>query len=83
MSDDFIALVPADPRFAASSDAQNRVAAILKRLAPSSDSIEPEVSEAIRFHDAGANFEGKPKQQRAWRSAQPLGRTTARRPPLR
>jgi hypothetical protein len=57
MSDDFIVLVPSDPKFAASLDAQKRVAAILRRLAPSADSIEPEVSEAIRFHDAGSNFE--------------------------
>jgi hypothetical protein len=57
MSDDFIVLVPSDSKFAASPDAQRRVAAILRRLAPSADSIEPEVSEAIRFHDAGSNFE--------------------------
>lgn len=57
MSDDFIVLVPKDPGFAASTDAQKRVAAILRRLAPSADHIEPEVSEAIRFHDAGSNFE--------------------------
>ena len=30
MSDDFIVLVPSDPKFAASPDAQRRVAAILK-----------------------------------------------------
>ncbi len=57
MSDDFIVLVPRDPRFAASFDAQTRVVAVLRRLAPSADLVEPEVSDAIRFHDAGANFE--------------------------
>ena len=57
MSDDYIVLVPRDPKFVASSDAQKRVAAILRQLAPSADNIEPEVSEAIRFHDAGSNFE--------------------------
>jgi hypothetical protein len=58
MSDDFIVLVPRDPKFAASVVAQKRVTDVLRRLAPSADSIEPEVSDAIRFHDAGANFEG-------------------------
>jgi len=58
MSDDFIVLVPSDPEFAASSDTLKRVAAVLHRLAPSADRIEPEVSRAIRFHDAGSNFEG-------------------------
>jgi hypothetical protein len=57
MSDDFIVLVPRDPTHAASLDGQRRVAQILRRLAPSAESIKPEVSEAIRFHDAGANFE--------------------------
>ena len=57
MSDDFIILVPRDPDSAASHDVQARVAAVLKRLAPSAESITPEVSEAIRFHDAGENFE--------------------------
>lgn len=57
MSDNFIVLVPKDPRFAASTDVQRRVAEILRRLAPKADSIEPEVSEAIRFHDAGSNLE--------------------------
>jgi hypothetical protein len=57
MSDDFIVLVPRDPSWVATSDVQQRVTTILKRLAPSADSITPEVSEAIRFHDAGANFE--------------------------
>jgi len=57
MSDDFIVLVPSDPDVAASSEVQLRVAALLKRLAPSADSITPEVTDAIRFHDAGTNFE--------------------------
>jgi|SRR5215831_11928164 len=57
MSDDFIVLVPSDPELSASPDALKRVAEILQRLAPSADSVEPEVSKAIRFHDAGSNFE--------------------------
>jgi hypothetical protein len=57
MSDDYIVIVPRDPRFAASLDAQERVAAVLRRLAPSAGSVDPEVSDAIRFHDAGSNFE--------------------------
>lgn len=57
MSDDFIVLVPRNPSYAASRDVQDRVAAILKRLAPSADSITPQVSDSIRFHDAGANVE--------------------------
>jgi hypothetical protein len=57
MSDDFIVLVPRDPSYAAPPDVQQRVAAVLKRLAPSADKITPEVSETIRFHDAGASFE--------------------------
>jgi hypothetical protein len=57
MSDDFIVLVPSDPTCAAPLEVQQRVVAVLKRLAPSAASIVPQVSEAIRFHDAGANFE--------------------------
>ncbi len=57
MSDDFIILVPRDPQSAASLDVQVRVVALLKRIAPSAESITPEVSEAIRFHDAGENLE--------------------------
>src|SRR5688500_9144980 len=57
MSDNFIVLVSRDPAWKAEPHVQERVAAILRRLAPSADSITPEVSEAIRFHDAGSNFE--------------------------
>ena len=58
MSDDFIVLVSRDPSWRAEPLVLERVTAILRRLAPSADSITPEVSEAIRFHDAGSNFEG-------------------------
>jgi hypothetical protein len=58
MSDYFIVLVPRDPTWVAAPQVQERVTAILRSLAPSADSVTPEVSEAIRFHDAGSNFEG-------------------------
>jgi hypothetical protein len=57
MSDDFIVFVPSDPSYAASEEVQQRVLAVLKRLAPSGDAIFTVVSESIHFHDAGANFE--------------------------
>lgn len=57
MSADFIVVVPSDPACVVTPEAQLRVAAILKRLAPAAESITPEVSKAIRFHDCGSNFE--------------------------
>jgi hypothetical protein len=57
MSDDYFVLVPRDPRLAASSEVQQRVLSVLRRIAPDADDIACEVSKEVRFHDAGSNFE--------------------------
>lgn len=57
MSDNWIALIPEDPRFV--PDASQREAARAKfvAIAPEADKVEIKVSDRIQFFDCGANLE--------------------------
>jgi hypothetical protein len=57
MSDAFIVIVPRDANCVLSPDVERRVTELLKRLAESAESVTSEVSEVVRFHDCGENFE--------------------------
>lgn len=57
MSDNWIALVPEDPRFLPDAAKQQRARDRFAELAPEADEIEIKVSENVVFFDCGGNFE--------------------------
>ena len=57
MSDNWIALIPEDPRCVPDAAKQRRARDRFAEIAPESDEIEIKVSEKIEFFDCGANFE--------------------------
>ena len=57
MSDDFIVIVPGDPTHVPSEGTQLQVSVLLRRFAPSADSITSNVETAVQFYDCGGNFE--------------------------
>jgi hypothetical protein len=63
MSDDYILVIPRDPRYVPTLPVQRRVVELLAQLAPGAEDITAETSEEIRFFDCGENFEriGCPK----------------------
>jgi hypothetical protein len=58
MSDDYILVIPRDPRYVPTPEVQRRLVELLERLAPNAEDITVETSEEIRFFDCGENFEG-------------------------
>lgn len=56
MSDNWIAIVPEDPRFVPSAPAQIRARDRFSEIAPDADEIEIKVSENVQFFDCGANL---------------------------
>lgn len=57
MSDNWIALVPEDPRFVPDAAKQQRARDRFAEIAPEADEIEIKVSENVVFFDCGGNFE--------------------------
>jgi hypothetical protein len=57
MSDDWITLIPEDPRFVPAPEKQKLACLKFREIAPSADEIEIRASETIEFHHCGANFE--------------------------
>jgi hypothetical protein len=57
MSDNWIALVPEDPRFVPEQARQSRARDRFAEIAPDAEEIEIKVSERIEFFDCGANLE--------------------------
>jgi hypothetical protein len=57
MSDNWIALIPEDPRFVPDAVSQRRARARFAEIAPKADDISIKVSEKVEFFDCGANFE--------------------------
>src|SRR4051812_42080267 len=57
MSDNWIALIPEDPRFVPDHERQLRARDRFGEIAPDSDEIVIKVFETIRFFDCGGNFE--------------------------
>lgn len=57
MSDHVTTLIPTDPRFIPSEQAQHAAAALLREIAPEADEVASEVDEVVQFRDCGGNFE--------------------------
>jgi hypothetical protein len=57
MSDNWIALIPDDPRFIPDTTGQRRARDRFAEIAPQADEIEIKVSEKVEFFDCEANFE--------------------------
>src|SRR5688572_7924312 len=57
MSDNWIALIPENPRFVPDAKKQRRARDRFAEIAPEADEIEIKVSEAVAFFDCGGNFE--------------------------
>jgi hypothetical protein len=57
MSDNWIALVPEDPRFVPDAAKQRRAHKRFAEIAPEADEIEIKVSKKVVFFDCGGNFE--------------------------
>jgi hypothetical protein len=58
MSDNWIALIPKDPRFVPNAAARRQARDRFAEIAPEADEIEAAVSENVKFYDCGGNFEG-------------------------
>jgi hypothetical protein len=57
MSDNWIALIPEDPRFVPDLTKQRRARDRFAEIAPDADEIEIKVSESVEFFDCGTHFE--------------------------
>jgi hypothetical protein len=57
MSDNWIMLIPEDPKFIPEAAKQSRALDRLAEIAPEADEIEIKVCEKVEFCDCGANFE--------------------------
>ena len=57
MSDNWIALIPEDPRFVPDEARQRRACDRFAEIAPEADEIVIKVSERVEFFDCGANME--------------------------
>ncbi len=57
MSDNWIALIPEDPRFVPDEAKQRQARDRFAEVAPEADEIDIKVSENVRFFDCGGNFE--------------------------
>jgi hypothetical protein len=57
MSDNWIALIPEDPRFVPNAAKQRRARDRFFEIAPEADEIEITLSEKVVFFDCGGNFE--------------------------
>ena len=57
MSDNWIALVPEDPRFVPKASQRRRARDRFAEIAPDADEIEIKVSKTVHFFDCGANLE--------------------------
>jgi len=57
MSDNWIILIPENPRMIPAQDQQQHALRAFRELAPKSDQVEIEVSDELRFIDCGQNFE--------------------------
>jgi hypothetical protein len=57
MSDNWIALIPEDPRFIPDAAKRSRARDRFAEIAPDADEIEIKVCEKVEFFDCGANFE--------------------------
>ena len=57
MSDNWIALIPEDPRFVPEAARRSRARDRFCEIAPAADEVAIKVSDTVEFFDCGANFE--------------------------
>ena len=57
MSDNWIIIIPQDPEFVPSKQAQESAILFFQELAPSADEIKVKLSDRIRFIDCGSNLD--------------------------
>ena len=57
MSDNWIVLIPEDPRFVPAPKLRTRARDRLAEIAPEAEGIEIKVSRTVEFFDCGGNFE--------------------------
>lgn len=57
MSDDWIVIIPEDPRFIPDQPNRDRARDRFTQIAPHASEIEAKVFETVQFFDCGANFE--------------------------
>ncbi len=57
MSDNLLKLIPVEPSFVPSEEAQAKAKDLLARFLPASTTVKVHVEDQIRFVDPGANFE--------------------------
>jgi hypothetical protein len=57
MSDNILVIVPRDPSFRPSQDAEVNIMSVLRAMIPHHDSLEVKPHDGIRFVDCGENFE--------------------------
>jgi hypothetical protein len=68
MSENYVTLVPEDPRFTPEAAKQVRARDRFAEIAPKANEIEIKVSETIRFFDCGENLNAFFVLRVAWRS---------------
>ena len=57
MSDSWINLIPSDPRFVPSAEAQVKALSLLRQFVGGADEVRIELTDQVRFVDCGENFE--------------------------
>ena len=57
MSDNFVTLIPEDPKYVPTADQQSAAGKHMRELAPDSGEITTETFDTVQFFDCGANFE--------------------------
>ncbi|QDT66564.1 hypothetical protein [Calycomorphotria hydatis] len=57
MSDNYVIIIPADPEFVPTEQAQRAALEYFQEIAPSADEIESETHQLPQFIDCGGNFE--------------------------
>ena len=57
MSDDYILVIPRNPRYVPTPEVQRHLVELLAQLAPDAEDITVEASEEVRFFDCGENFQ--------------------------
>jgi hypothetical protein len=58
VSDDFTRLIPRDPLFVPTAEAQRRALRLLRKIAPKADEVTASVSDEVQFVDCGSNWDG-------------------------
>lgn len=58
MSDNYLRLIPAEPKFVPTTEAQLKVEEYLRKIASKAERVKSIVYQGIQFIDGGSNWEG-------------------------